>query len=177
MQRLRPSAAFWPADAGCDPPERRVMKPEKSIWIAVLLVRTALGVWFVYSGVEKIFISGLDRFAYDISNYRIVGAPLDAVAAYTVPWLEIIAGLCLVAGVFRRGAILTITGLVIVFSICVGWAWFHQLNISCGCRGDGAPIQYWWKAAEFLGYFMTLSLLWWAENPNTEGGHSCPPSQ
>ena len=139
------------------------MKQEKFIWLAAWLARVALGGWFVYSGVEKIFISGLDRFVYDISNYKIVGAPLDAVAAYTVPWFEIVAGLCLIIGVFRRAAILTIAGLVGVFAICIGWAWYHQLNISCGCRGDGAPIQYWWKAAEFTGYIIVLSLLWWAD--------------
>lgn len=144
------------------------MNLEKSIRPAATVARIALGAWFLYSGVEKVFISGLDRFVYDVSNYRIVGAPLDAVAAYTVPWFEIVAGLCLIAGVLRRAALLTIAGLVCVFSICIGWAWFHQLNISCGCRGDGAPIQYWWKAAEFVGYFVALSLLWRAEKPDQE---------
>jgi uncharacterized membrane protein YphA (DoxX/SURF4 family) len=145
------------------------MKSGKIIRIVAALARIALGCWFVYYGVEKVFISGLDRFVYDISNYKIVEAPLDAVAAYTVPWFEIIAGICLAAGVFLRGAILTITGLVGVFAICIAWAWVHQLNISCGCRGDGAPIQYWWKAAEFTGYFIVLSFLWWAEDSKDWG--------
>jgi uncharacterized membrane protein YphA (DoxX/SURF4 family) len=141
----------------------------KSIPPTALVLRIALGAWFVYSGVEKVFIGGLERFLHDISNYKIVGEPLDAIAAYTVPWFEIVAGLCLIAGILRRAAVLTIAALVCVFSICIGWAWFHQLNISCGCRGDGAPIQYWWKVAEFLGYFVVLSLLWWAEEARRGG--------
>lgn len=143
------------------------MTRKSPIDVAALVARVALGAWFVHSGVEKVFFSGLDRFVYDIANYKIVAAPLDAVAAYTVPWFEIVAGLCLVAGVARRGAILTLTGLVIVFSICIGWAWIHQLDISCGCRGDGAPIQYWLKSAELAGYLILLSWLWRMER----GGH------
>ncbi len=132
--------------------------------IAALTTRVLLGVWFIFSGGTKIFDSGLDRFTRDIANYQLVGPPLDAVAAYTVPWLELIAGVCLVLGILRRGAILTLAGLVVVFAICVGWAWAHQLDISCGCHGGDAPIQYWNKAAEFAGYFIVLGWLWWVES-------------
>jgi uncharacterized membrane protein YphA (DoxX/SURF4 family) len=134
---------------------------------AAIIVRSILGCWFVYSGGMKIFGSGLDRFTRDVANYKLVGPPLDAVAAYTVPWFEVVAGLCLMLGILRRGAILTIAGLVVVFSICVGWAWAHQLDISCGCHGGDAPIQYWWKAAEFTGYFIALGWLWRSENTRT----------
>ena len=128
--------------------------------VIVVTVRVILGMWFVYSGGIKVFGTGLDRFTLDIANYKIVGPPWDAVAAYTVPWFEIIAGLCLMPGVFRRGAILCIAGLVCVFAFCIGWAWFHQLDISCGCHGSDAKIQYWNKAIEFVGYFLLLALLW-----------------
>ncbi len=108
----------------------------------------------------KVFASGLDRFTRDIANYKLVAPPLDAVAAYTVPWFEIVAGICLLVGVLRRGAILTLAGLVGVFAFCIGWAWFHQLDISCGCHGSDAPIHYWSKVAEFAGYWVVLAGLW-----------------
>lgn len=128
--------------------------------VLALVVRMALGGWFLYSGAFKVFHSGLDRFTRDVANYRIVGPPLDAVAAYAVPWFEVAAGLCLMAGLWRRGAILVLTGLVCVFAFCIGWAWFHQLDIACGCHGGDAKIRYWWKAAEFLFYFTVLGWLW-----------------
>ncbi len=128
--------------------------------VVALAVRVCLGCWFVYSGGMKIFGSGLDRFTHDISNYKLVGPPLDVIAAYSVPWFEVIAGLCLMLGFFRRGALLTLAGLVCVFAFCIGWAWFHQLDISCGCHGTETKIQYWAKAAEFLGYFAVLAWLW-----------------
>lgn len=131
-----------------------------------LIARVLLGTWFVYSGGFKIFGSGLDRFTLDVANYQLVKAPWDAVAAYTVPWLELVAGICLMLGFLRRGAIFTICGLVVIFSISIGWAWHMGLDISCGCHGGNAPIQYWNKTAEFLGYFIVLGGLWWMENRN-----------
>ena len=138
--------------------------------IAALIARVLLGTWFAYSGGVKIFGSGLDRFTRDVANYQLVKAPWDAVAAYTVPWLELVAGLCLMLGILRRGAILTVAGLVVVFSISVGWAWHKGLDISCGCHGGDAPIQYWHKAAEFLGYFVVLGWLWWVESRGSQPG-------
>lgn len=129
-----------------------------------LCARVILGTWFVYSGGVKLFSSGLDRFTADIANYKLVSPPWDAVAAYSVPWLELIAGVCLMLGLLRRGAILTIAGLVAVFSVSVGWAWYQGLDISCGCHGSDAPIQYWNKAVEFAGYFALLGGLWWMES-------------
>ena len=132
--------------------------------VVALIARVVLGVWFVYSGGVKIFSSGLDRFTRDVANYQLVKPPWDAVAAYSVPWLELIAGLCLMLGILRRGAILTVAGLVVMFAISVGWAWSKGLDISCGCLGGDAPIQYWNKAAEFAGYFLALGWLWWRES-------------
>ena len=146
------------------------MKPKSRTEALALTARVLLGFWFVYSGGVKIFGTGLDRFTYDIGNYKLVGPPLDAIAAYTVPWFEIVAGVCLLLGVLRRGTILTIAGLVVVFAVCVGWAWAHQLDISCGCHGGDAPIQYWNKAAEFTGYFAVLAWLWWIERGNRTVG-------
>jgi uncharacterized membrane protein YphA (DoxX/SURF4 family) len=136
------------------------MAPQSKSQILALIARVMLGAWFLYSGGLKIFGTGLDRFTRDIANYQMVKPPLDAIAAYSVPWLEVIAGLCLLLGILRRGAILTIAGLVVVFSISIGWAWFHKLDITCGCHGGDAPIQYWAKVAEFLGYFTLLGWLW-----------------
>ncbi|GAA5125985.1 DoxX family membrane protein [Luteolibacter yonseiensis] len=128
-----------------------------------LIASVLLGTWFVYSGGLKIFGTGLDRFTYDVANYKLVHAPWDAVVAYTVPWVELIAGVCLMLGILKRGAIVAIAGLVVVFAIAIGWAWNHKLDISCGCHGTDAPIQYWNKVAEFIGYFAVLGWLWWVE--------------
>jgi hypothetical protein len=38
----------------------------------------------------------------DVANYQLVGPPWDAVAAYTVPWFEVVAGLCLMLAILPR---------------------------------------------------------------------------
>lgn len=126
-------------------------------------LRVGLGLWFVWSGCQLAFVSGLTRFTQAVANYEMVGAPLDAVVAYTVPWVEIVGGICLVLGLFRRGAVLVCCGLVTSFAIAIGWAWAHNLNIACGCHGGDEPIQYWWKVVEFYSYYEALAFLWWME--------------
>ena len=124
--------------------------------------------WFFYSGGLKIFGSGLDRFTRDVANYQLVKPPWDAVLAYSLPWVELISGVCLMLGILRRGAILSVAGLVVMISVAVGWAWSNGLDISCGCHGGDAPIRDWHKAAEFSGYFILLGWLWWLESGNRE---------
>lgn len=133
-----------------------------------MVLRVLLGCLFAYRGGLKIFGTGLDRFTRDVANYRLVGPPFDAIAAYSVPWLELVAGTCLMLGILRRGALLTVFGLVIVFCVSIGWAWAHNLDITCGCSGGDEPINYWMKAWEFAGYFALLAWLWHREGQATE---------
>jgi len=126
-------------------------------------VRVGLGLWFIWSGCQLVFVSGLDRFTQDVANYQMVKPPLDALTAYTVPWVEIVAGMCLMLGLFRRGTILVFLGLVTTFAMAIGWAWANKLNISCGCHGGDEPIQYWWKVLEFYCYYEAFAFLWWME--------------
>lgn len=154
------------------------MEANGSWAIVALALRVILGVWLAITGVIKIFFVGLDRFTVDVANYRLVTAPWDAVAAYTVPWFEVLAGACLMAGVLRRGAILTLGGLVAVFAVAVGSAWARGLDISCGCFGGGEPMNYWGKAAELSAYAVVLGWLWWAETRRGgfEGPAAAPPA-
>ena len=135
-----------------------------------LVLRVMLGVWFAYSGGLKIFGTGLDRFLIDVTNYRMIGPPLDMWVAYGLPWGELVAGICLMLGILRRGALLAVLGMVSIFSVAVGSAWVRGLDISCGCHGGDAPIRYWAKALEFAGYFVLLAWLWRCESNVDDGG-------
>ena len=136
------------------------------------LLRVGLGTWFAWSGSHKIFVSGLSRFTQDVANYGLVAAPMDAVTAYTLPWVEIVAGTCLLLGLLRRGTLLVLAGLVTVFAGGIVWAWSRHLNIACGCHGGDAPIQYWLKMLEFTAYYAAFAFLWWMENSRAGPGVS-----
>jgi uncharacterized membrane protein YphA (DoxX/SURF4 family) len=127
-----------------------------------LALRLALGGWFVRSGWKKVFQIGLDEFTRAVGNYKIVYAPWDAVVAYTVPWVEMVVGLCLILSLWKRGALLALAGLVAFFAVGVGHAWSKGLNIACGCNGnpDGSPMNYTWKFAEYCAYRLAILFNW-----------------
>lgn len=108
---------------------------------AGLVLRVALGLFFLYAGGEKLF--RLDDFVQDVANYRIVYPPVDGLVGYVLPWVELFTGLALVFGVICRGALLSVIVLSIVFMVGIGSAWFRGLSINCGCFGaSDAPTNY-----------------------------------
>lgn len=101
---------------------------------AVLLVfRLVLGGLFVYAGVVKV-LDPLD-FAQNIRNYRLVGQSLSFIAAVVLPWLEILAGLALAAGVWKRASALIISGLLVFFILLTLVTIARGLDVDCGCFG------------------------------------------
>ncbi|WP_367874420.1 DoxX family protein [Luteolibacter sp. Populi] len=141
------------------------MAPRKSsdpaAYVALAL-RLALGGYFAWSGYQKIFIAGLDNFTRAVGNYKMVQAPWDAMLAYTIPWMEIVCGVLLVIGLWKRGALWGLAGLVGVFAFGVGQAWARNLNIDCGCDGnpDGSPMNYSLKFLEFGLYWLAIFFIW-----------------
>ncbi|WP_411826933.1 DoxX family protein [Luteolibacter sp. AS25] len=131
--------------------------------IAALILRVAMGAWFVTAGGMKIFATGLDRFVVDIENYQLVSHDLAVITAYLIPWLEVVAGICFMLGVLRKGAWLAMVGLVLAFSISVGSAWARGLDISCGCLGGTEKISYWRKVIEFALYYVVLAYIAYVE--------------
>ena len=99
----------------------------------LLVFRVVLGGLFVYAGVVKV-LEPLD-FAQNIRNYALVGQSLSFIAAIVLPWLEILAGACLVAGVWKRGAALIISGLLIFFIVLTVVTMVRGLDVDCGCFG------------------------------------------
>jgi uncharacterized membrane protein YphA (DoxX/SURF4 family) len=130
--------------------------------MVALALRVAMGAYFVWAGGEKIFASGLDRFAVDVANYKLVGEGMSLAAAYIVPWAEIVAGICFMLGVLRKGSWLAMLGLVTVFAVSIGSAWWRGMDIRCGCTGGEETITYWKKAAEFSVYYLALGFIAWS---------------
>jgi uncharacterized membrane protein YphA (DoxX/SURF4 family) len=138
-----------------------VMEMRRDEMVALAL-RVLMGAYFVYAGGIKIFASGLDRFAVDIVNYQLVSDQMAVAAAYLIPWVEVVAGICFMLGVLRKGAWSAMLGLVLAFTVSVGSAWWRGLDISCGCTGGAEKISYWGKAAEFSVYYLALGFIAWS---------------
>ncbi len=117
---------------------------------AVLVVfRLVLGGLFVYAGAAKA-LEPLD-FAQNIRNYQLVGQSLSFMAALVLPWLEILAGACLVAGIWKRGAALVISVLLVFFIVLTAVTMVRGLDVDCGCFGPAARKAGWGVILEDLG--------------------------
>jgi len=114
----------------------------------LLVFRLVLGGLFVYAGVVKA-LEPLD-FAQDIRNYRLVGQMLSFVAAVVLPWLEIVAGLALAAGIWTRAAALTISGLLVFFILLTLATMARGIDVDCGCFGSLSRKSGWGVIIEDL---------------------------
>jgi uncharacterized membrane protein YphA (DoxX/SURF4 family) len=83
-------------------------------------------------------IANLPAFAGSVHNFHLEPfIPMAAtnLLAMTIPWVELIAGLALVAGVRPRAGALVYTALLAVFTIGVVAALARGLSFDCGCFG------------------------------------------
>ncbi|MBE3125669.1 MAG: DoxX family membrane protein [Acidobacteria bacterium] len=124
----------------------------------LVLFRLVLGGLFVYAGVVKV-LDPLD-FAQNIRNYRLVGQSLSFIAAVVLPWLEILAGVALALGVWKRASALIISGLLVFFILLTLVTIARGLDVDCGCFGALSRKSGLGVILEDLGMlFMGLCLL------------------
>jgi len=108
--------------------ETKVMR-----WTSTIL-RLLAGGLFIVTGVLK----AIDPAAFlkAIENYQILPHLVALITAYLLPYLEIFCGLGLVFKRLYAGALIWLTGLMLVFMAALISAWARGLNIDCGCFGS-----------------------------------------
>lgn len=114
-------------------------------WL-VLICRLIVGGVFLYASLDK--LTHPAAFAETIHHYRMVPYPLLHGFAHFLPIMEMVTGVALILGFFRRGAALLAGLMLLVFMVAITAALVRGLDISCGCfNTDG-------------GHAVGLSLLW-----------------
>ena len=113
----------------------------KSLKIAVLALRIALGAIFVYAGYVKL-IQPWQLFAAGIAEYEIVPLWAATYMAKTLPWFELLLGLLLMIGRWSRTATVIVSGLLLVFFSLMVRAFTQGKEISCGCFGPNEMISW-----------------------------------
>lgn len=93
--------------------------------------RVTLGLVFIVASLDK--IAHPDDFAVAIANYRLVPQGCINLMAICLPWIEVLAGLLLVLGLWIRPGLLVVEGLLAVFVGAIISALHRNLDISCGC--------------------------------------------
>ena len=111
----------------------------------VILCRIVLGGVFIYASIDKIMHP--EEFAKAIGNYHVLPFGLENLLALTLPWLELIAGVALIAGVMVDGATIMVIIMNIVFIFAISQALARGISIECGCfsvtseGGDNIGLQ------------------------------------
>jgi len=101
-----------------------------------LAARIVVGLVFLLYGLEKIAHPG--DFARAIANYRLLPEALINPFAVTLPWVECLCGLLLLAGQWVRSAALVSAFLLGVFVVAVSITLARGLDIACGCLNADA---------------------------------------
>lgn len=102
------------------------------------VLAVVLGAVFVYASYDK--IAHPRDFARIVYHYRLVGPSASLgflpanVVATALPWVEAVAGLLLIAGIWRREAALVVLVLLATFVVAVAYALARGIDIeNCGC--------------------------------------------
>ena len=129
------------------------------------LARLGFGGVFIWSGMAK--LKDPISFTDAVRNFELVGDPFAAFFALLIPWVEMVAGIVCMAGIFWRGGVATLLGSLVVFTgaLCIGWA--RGLDISCGCFGGTGEVNYPLVVGRNIGLMVLgFLLLKWIQRPN-----------
>jgi uncharacterized membrane protein YphA (DoxX/SURF4 family) len=108
----------------------------KVMRVAQISARLIMAGIFIYASFDK--IAHPAAFAKDVYNYQILPDALINLTALVLPWLELVLGLCLLAGVWMPGAVLSANGLLLAFFSALLFNMARGLDINCGCFSTGS---------------------------------------
>lgn len=138
-----------------------------SPWLTVR-VQIALGVFFVAAALPKVVDP--PAFAHMIYNYRLVPGALVNVMALVMPWIELLAGLALVLGIWTRTSAALIGALLLVFIAAISFNLSRGNAIDCGCfdvTAAGKSVaerlaDMRWDVVRDLGMLVMVAQILWA---------------
>jgi|FaiFalFF_MnMetaG_3_1042247.scaffolds.fasta_scaffold00213_9 putative oxidoreductase len=137
------------------------MKTTATAVVAVLL-RGVLGMVFLVAAAGK--LANPEEFARTIANYQLLPVALVNLPAIVLPWLELVVGMLLIAGVRLRAAATVAALLLGIFTLALISALVRGLDIHCGCFSQTAAERIGWGRVleDVLLLAAALLLAWWA---------------
>ncbi len=108
-------------------------------WL-VLVLRLILGAVFVYAAYTKLRQPWL-LFAMSIDSYQLLPEWAVLTIARTLPWLELLLGLALMAGYGLRYTATAASALLVAFFSVMLRSYAKGLGIDCGCFGVGEALS------------------------------------
>ncbi len=100
----------------------------------LLVFRLLVGGVFIWAGALK--AADPLGFAQTIKNYQAFPHDLIFAIAIVLPWVEILTGAGLIAGVLKRSSAFITAALLAGFIVLVGSALIRGIDTACGCFGS-----------------------------------------
>ena len=107
-------------------------------WITLLFRLILGGVLFVAGAVK---VSDPYGSATSVRAYQMLPVDLANLLGFTLPFIEIVIGAFLIAGVWVRVMASVGAILMVAFIIAIGQAWARGISLDCGCFGKGGLLD------------------------------------
>lgn len=133
-----------------------------------LLVRLGLAAVWLVSGAIK--VSDLNQTYIAVQAYELLPAGIVSVVAAGLPFLELVLGVLLLAGLGTRLVAVASVVVLLAFIGGVAQSWARGLTIDCGCFGGGGQVaagqtQYPQEIARDVGFL--LLAVWLTVRPRS----------
>ncbi|MFC6707712.1 MauE/DoxX family redox-associated membrane protein [Flexivirga alba] len=129
-------------------------------WVGVA-ARLILGVTYLVAGILK--ARELEATRMDTRAFRILSYDLANIWGTFMPFLEIILGLLLIAGLMTRMTAVLGGLLMIAFIIGISSVWARGIVIQCGCFGSNGKLPttaaYKWDILRDVGLLLCAAWL------------------
>ena len=99
---------------------------------AIVFLRLLIGGLFLWAGLSKLG-SPLQTLATVYSYQIVLPDLLASLVAAALPWMEILLGTALLAGIWLPVATGWTATVLVFFSMMTAQAWWRELPIDCGC--------------------------------------------
>ncbi|MBS0191196.1 MAG: DoxX family protein [Phycisphaerales bacterium] len=99
----------------------------------LLVLRLAIAGLFLFAAWQKLIDP--QKFAGSINTFKILPEHLVQLATAAIPWIEVLCGLLLMAGLWTRAAATLLAALLIVFTCAIASVLHRNMSVSCGCFG------------------------------------------
>jgi putative oxidoreductase len=111
----------------------------KWMQVAGVLGRLLAGGVFVFAGVQKLLDPA--AFAQDIANYQAFPHWTWNLAAAIVPVAEILAGLAVLTGFWRRAGAVVLGSMTVAFLGLILSVIVRDIDLDCGCFGEATEAR------------------------------------
>lgn len=126
-----------------------------------LILRLIIGGIFIYAAVPKILSP--QEFYLNILGYNIIGGFPAKLTALSIPWIELLAALGVIFGVWYMSSLRIFQGLLSFFIVLLVVTLIRGISTDCGCFGSASGQVTWFHVfGDIVLLMVTTFLASWA---------------